>query len=127
MFGQIHGSAALEERNNNSARSRHRIATMYQFRQLFRQNLLRHPAPRSFGVSVFDCENQSPWAGGVIVPLNNKLTAADLVYILNHSGTRFLLADEDFRVLIEDFPGNWSRWRKPFISRRAGMTAPTKT
>ena len=44
-----------------------------------------------------------PWAGGVIVPLNNKLSATDLIYILNHSGARFLIADEDFRSRIEDF------------------------
>jgi len=57
------------------------------------------------GPEYFEFSYGVPWAGGVIVPLNNKLTAADLVYILNHSGTRFLLADEDFRALIEDFSG----------------------
>ncbi|MFZ5653140.1 MAG: class I adenylate-forming enzyme family protein [Pseudomonadota bacterium] len=46
------------------------------------------------------------WAGGVIVPLNNKLAAADLGYILDHSGARALIADADFRGLIEDLaPG----------------------
>ena len=44
-----------------------------------------------------------PWAGGVIVPLNNRLSTTDLVYILNHSGARFLVADEDFRAQVEGF------------------------
>ncbi|MGE3296984.1 MAG: long-chain fatty acid--CoA ligase [Porticoccaceae bacterium] len=57
------------------------------------------------GPEYFEFSYGVPWAGGVIVPLNNKLTAADLVYILNHSDTRFLLADEDFRTLIESFSG----------------------
>lgn len=57
------------------------------------------------GPEYFEFSYGVPWAGGVIVPLNNKLAAGDLVYILNHSGTRFLLADEDFRELIEGFAG----------------------
>ncbi len=43
------------------------------------------------------------WAGGAIVPLNNKLVREELVYILDHSGARFLIADEDFRPLVEGF------------------------
>ncbi len=55
------------------------------------------------GAEYFEFSYGVPWAGGVIVPLNNKLSAADLVYILNHSGTRLLLADRDFQPLIEEF------------------------
>lgn len=55
------------------------------------------------GAEYFEFCYGVPWAGGVIVPLNNKLSAADLVYILNHSGTRFLLADRDFQILVETF------------------------
>ena len=55
------------------------------------------------GAEYFEFSYGVPWAGGVIVPLNNKLSAADLVYILNHSGTGFLLADRDFQPLIEGF------------------------
>ena len=55
------------------------------------------------GAEYFEFSYGVPWAGGVIVPLNNKLSAADLVYILNHSGTRILLADRDFQPLIEGF------------------------
>ncbi len=55
------------------------------------------------GAEYFEFSYGVPWAGGVIVPLNNKLSAADLVYILNQSGTGFLLADRDFQPLIEGF------------------------
>ena len=58
------------------------------------------------GPEYFEFSYGVPWAGGVIVPLNNKLSAADLAYILDHSGARVLIADEDFRGLIEDLaPG----------------------
>lgn len=55
------------------------------------------------GAEYFEFSYGVPWAGGVIVPLNNKLPATDLVYILNHSGTRYLLADRAFEPLIEGF------------------------
>lgn len=74
--------------------------TTLGLRQGDRVAMLSHNGPEYFEFSY-----GVPWAGGVIVPLNNKLAAADLVYILNHSGTRFLLADEDFRDLIEGFAG----------------------
>ena len=65
-----------------------------------RVGMLSHNGPEYFEFSY-----AVPWAGGAIVPLNNKLAVSDLVYILNHSGTRFLLADDDFRDLIEGFAG----------------------
>ena len=48
------------------------------------------------------------WAGGAIVPLNNKLPPDQLAYILDHSQTRFLIADEEFRSVIEGFLGKTS-------------------
>lgn len=44
-----------------------------------------------------------PWAGGVIVPLNNRLGADELTYILKDSGARLLIADQSFKSLIEGF------------------------
>lgn len=43
------------------------------------------------------------WAGGIVVPLNNKLAATELVYILNHSGARILIVDSDFSSLVTGF------------------------
>ena len=42
-----------------------------------------------------------PSAGGVLVPLNTRLTAHDYAYILEHSGARVLIADEAFRETVE--------------------------
>jgi fatty-acyl-CoA synthase len=37
-----------------------------------------------------------PQIGAVLVPINYRLTAADFVYIVNHSGTSVLCADQDY-------------------------------
>lgn len=37
-----------------------------------------------------------PWAGGIIVPLNNRLSATELTYILQDSGARILIVDDSF-------------------------------
>ena len=44
-----------------------------------------------------------PWAGGAIVPLNNRLGSAEINYILEDSGTRLLIADVHFKDVIEGF------------------------
>ena len=40
-----------------------------------------------------------PWAGGVIVPLNTRLTFADLAFMLSDSGARVLFVDREFDVM----------------------------
>ena len=40
-------------------------------------------------------------ARGVVMPLNVRLTPAELIQILNHSGARMLLFEPDFAPLIE--------------------------
>ncbi|MBF7084303.1 long-chain-fatty-acid--CoA ligase [Desulfallas sp. Bu1-1] len=40
-------------------------------------------------------------AGGVLIPLNYRLKPAELEYILNQSGTKFLIHDAEFSVTIE--------------------------
>ena len=42
-----------------------------------------------------------PQIGGVLVPLNYRLTADDFAYLLNHSGARVLCADQDHIDAIE--------------------------
>ncbi len=42
-----------------------------------------------------------PWAGGAIVPLNNRLGSDELIYILSDSGARLLIADHCFKGVIE--------------------------
>ena len=44
-----------------------------------------------------------PWAGGVIVPLNNRLGSEELSFILDDSGARLLIADVHFKELIDGF------------------------
>lgn len=41
-----------------------------------------------------------PLAGGVIVGVNVRLAPADVAYILDHSGARFLLVDTEFAHLV---------------------------
>lgn len=60
--------------------------------------MLAHNSPE-----YFEFNYGVPWAGGAIVPLNNKLTAEQLLYILKHSGSRFLIADGEFQPLIKSF------------------------
>ena len=44
-----------------------------------------------------------PWAGGVIVPLNNRLGSDELNYILADSGASILIADSHFKDIIDGF------------------------
>src|SRR5215203_4213857 len=43
-----------------------------------------------------------PQIGGVLVPLNYRLTADDFVYLINHSGARMLCADRDYLATIDN-------------------------
>ena len=48
-----------------------------------------------------------PAAGGILVPINTRLSGAEIGYILEHSGARYLLVDEEFAPLLDrlDLPG----------------------
>jgi fatty-acyl-CoA synthase len=48
-----------------------------------------------------------PAAGGILVAINHRLAGQEVAYILDHSGSRFLLADADLDPLIAplDLPG----------------------
>jgi fatty-acyl-CoA synthase len=45
---------------------------------------------------ALECYSAVPLAGGVLVPLNTRLSAADYRYIAEHAGCRVLLADPAF-------------------------------
>ncbi len=40
-------------------------------------------------------------AGGILVPINTRLSSGEIEYILNHSGARFLFCDTEFSALIQ--------------------------
>ena len=42
-----------------------------------------------------------PQIGAVLVPLNYRLTAADFVYLINHSGSRMVCVDHDYLATID--------------------------
>jgi len=42
-----------------------------------------------------------PAAGGILVAVNNRLSSAEVGYILGHSGARYLLLDSELEVLTE--------------------------
>ena len=44
-----------------------------------------------------------PEAGGILLPLNIRLAAPELVYILNHSGAAVLFMEQEFIGLVDSF------------------------
>src|SRR5499427_10494343 len=48
-----------------------------------------------------------PAAGGILVAVNNRLSSAEIGYVLGHSGARFLLLDSELESLTKplDLPG----------------------
>jgi long-chain acyl-CoA synthetase len=48
----------------------------------------------------FEAYYAVPWAGGTLVPLNTRLTASDLEYMLNDSGATVICLDEAFVHLL---------------------------
>ena len=55
-----------------------------------------------------------PAAGGVVVNVNTRLSATEVDHILQHSEAQLLLADEQFRALVEEtsFPPDRVQWIK---------------
>ncbi len=47
-----------------------------------------------------------PLAAGVLVPINVRLTAGEIAYILNHSGSKFLFVDSEFGASVRPILGN---------------------
>src|SRR5207249_7793243 len=62
-----------------------------------------------------------PGVGGVLVPLNYRLTADDFVYLINHSGARMVCADRDYLVAIDHI-----RSRLPRVEYLVALTGKGK-
>jgi fatty-acyl-CoA synthase len=53
-----------------------------------------------------------PLAGGVLVPINVRLAAGEIAYILNHSGSKFLFVDAEFANIVRPIPNNLEKLRQ---------------
>src|SRR5262249_22000090 len=53
-----------------------------------------------------------PLAGGVLVPVNVRLSAGEIAYILNHAGCKYLIADAEFANTVRPVLGNLAGLRK---------------
>src|SRR3954465_11799974 len=51
--------------------------------------------------AMLELHNGVPWAGAVLVPLNVRLSAEELEYILRHCGARVLVADHQLAATAE--------------------------
>jgi len=51
---------------------------------------------------MLEAHNGVPWAGGVLVPLNTRLTPRELAYVLDHAGARLLIAGSEFAAVAAD-------------------------
>ena len=59
--------------------------------------------------AMLDAQFGPTWIGAVLVPLNFRLAAREIAYILNHSGAKVLIFDSEFagtvRALLAEVPG----------------------
>src|SRR2546428_2288946 len=62
-----------------------------------------------------------PQIGAVLVPLNYRLTADDFAYLINHSGSRIVCADGDYRGTIDGI-----RSRLPHVEQFVALTGEGK-
>ncbi|MEZ4727945.1 MAG: long-chain-fatty-acid--CoA ligase [Caldilineaceae bacterium] len=46
-----------------------------------------------------------PWANGILVPLNTRLTPMELIFMLNDAGVEILIVDEAFKAMLPAFAG----------------------
>ncbi|MGA3281877.1 MAG: long-chain fatty acid--CoA ligase [Smithella sp.] len=66
-----------------------------------------------------------PCMGAVLHTLNIRLSAENLVYIINHAGDRILFIDEDVYFLIEPFKDQLKTIGKYVIMSHSGVMPPT--
>src|SRR5438045_3804859 len=64
----------------------------------------------------------APWAGALVVPLNTRLAAPELVAIINDSGASALVADETFAAMLPALTPGLTSLRAVFVS--SGGPAP---
>lgn len=60
-------------------------------------------------------------AGGILLPLNVRMSLPEITYVLNHSGARFLLIDQDFAPILAAIEPNLTR--QPAIIWLTGIPA----
>jgi long-chain acyl-CoA synthetase len=68
-----------------------------------------------------------PWAGGVTVPLNIRLAAPEIAYILEDSGTEILFVDEHYAGLLEPLEGKMATVREVVFLGEDGAPAGART
>ncbi len=68
-------------------------------------------------ISFWKATTGSPQARAIVMPLNVRLTPGELLTILNHSGARVLLFEDDFAPLVEQL-----RKGCPHIERYIGLS-----
>ena len=59
--------------------------------------------------TVLEAHFAVPAAGGILVPINTRLTSQEIDYILHHSGARFLFVDAELAPIIEPIDTSASR------------------
>ncbi len=62
-------------------------------------------------------------AGGILNPINIRLTPQDVAYILDHSGSKFLFFHNDFLPLVQSIQGGL-RATRCFVTMEGSVTAP---
>src|SRR5215212_2979563 len=96
--GQVRRSyAQLHERVN-------RLASALRARGLERHGRVAALCPNV--AELMELHHAVPAAGGVLVAINVRLSAAEVRYILEHSGSRMLFVDPDLEPLASDAPAD---------------------
>lgn len=62
-----------------------------------------------------------PWAGGIVVSLNIRLSPPELVYMLNDSGAEILIVDDAFQAMLPAFSGTLTTVKHVVVAG-AGLT-----
>ena len=65
----------------------------------------------------------TPWAGALVVPLNTRLAAPELVAIINDAGAVALLVDETFAAMLPALMPHLTSVRAVFVSGAAPAPA----
>ena len=65
----------------------------------------------------------APWAGALVVPLNTRLAAAELVAIINDAGAVALVVDETFAAMLPALTPSLASVRAVFVSGASTLPA----
>ena len=84
----------------------HRLASALRAKGLRKGDRVAFIAPNI--PPLLEAHFAVPMAGGVLVAVNLRLSAADVQYILRHSGARFVFVDRESAPLVAGFAGEAS-------------------